>query len=58
MSGQQVEDAEVKAFEALREVVTLAKNGIDYTETLKYLKTLLPAAPGVQAAIDQWFRRQ
>lgn len=51
-------DPEGEAFDILREVVTLARNGCRYAEPLARLKDLLPRAPGVQKAIKSWGARE
>lgn len=49
---------EAEAFDLLREVVTLARDGRGYKQPLAKLRELLPSAPGVKAALDAWMARE
>jgi len=49
-----------EAFDLLRTVVTMSKNGVNgvcYKSELSKLQAILPKAPGVKAACDAWLKR-
>ena len=47
---------EDEAFDLLRNIVNLSRDGKGYRDSLKKLKELLPKAPGVRQAIEDCAR--